>query len=96
MAGIILLLPFILGFVIYFIIIAGQRLPGMMMKRRLTKLGTPVGRSLDEITQLVGPPQATSHEGEDRTLCQWITSSYHIALMFSGNHCIEIVRIVNH
>jgi hypothetical protein len=94
MAGVILLLPFIVGFVIYFMIVAGQRWPGMMLQRRFRRLDTPVGRSLDEITQLVGPPQAETREDGGRTLCQWITSSFHIALLFNGKECVEVISVV--
>jgi hypothetical protein len=94
MAGVILILPFVVGFVIYFMIIIGRRWPGMMLQRRFNRLETPVGRSLDEITQLVGPPQAATREDGGSTLYQWITSSFHIALLFQSDHCVEVVRVV--
>ena len=94
MAGVILILPFVIGFVIYFAIMIGRRWPGMMLQRRFNRLDTPVGRSLDEITQLVGPPQASTREDGGRTLYQWITSSFHIALLFQSDRCVEVVRVV--
>lgn len=50
-------------------------------------LGMVKGRTKSEILEAVGTPTHVSVQGENQELWQWITSNYHIALIFDGDIC---------
>jgi hypothetical protein len=90
------LFPFVLGLVIYLGVMAGTEVPAMVMRRKFRKLGEVEGRNRLEILSVVGQPHSETTDGEGKTLCQWITSGYHVALLFDGDRCERIARVINH
>ena len=77
------------GWIGYLIISALVRVPGASLNSKFVKLGTLTGKSLSEITRVVGPPSAVSAIGNGKTLRQWQETSYHIALIFDENDICE-------
>ncbi len=77
------------GLIGYMIINAIVRAPGASLNSKFVKLGTLKGKSLSEITRVVGPPNAVSSLGNGKKLRQWQETSYHIALVFDANDICE-------
>lgn len=62
---------------------------GGSLQRKFVKLGNLRGRTYAEIASVVGAPNAVSQTGDGGTLKQWITSGYHIALLFDANNVCQ-------
>lgn len=60
------------------------------LENKFAQIGTLAGRSLSEITSVVGPPNSRDPAGLGVFQCQWIVASawtggYHIGLIFDAN-----------
>lgn len=76
------ILPLIGGIILYLIMGAAVKAPGASLNQKFVSLGTLKGKSLHEITSVVGSPSAVSSMGNGQTLRQWQATGYHIALLF--------------
>ena len=56
--------------------------PGRALRARFIALGTLKGRTRTEIVRAVGSPSTETRLPDGRTLLQWRTTGYHIALVF--------------
>lgn len=63
---------------------ASVRARGRELQRKFVALGVMTGRTKTEIIAAVGPPSSISALPDGKTLLQWISSGYHIALRFDG------------
>ena len=81
------------GLVLFGIISAVVKLPGMGMQKLFQDLGELKGKTLTEIQSKVGSPSSVSATGDGGTLRQWMATGYHIALIFDEN---EICQGVSH
>ena len=59
--------------------------PGRALRKRFVALGTLKGRTRKEIVKAVGQPATETPLPDGRTLLQWRTTGYHIALVFEKN-----------
>ena len=80
------------GFVLYAITKAFVRAPGAMMHRKFQKLGNLKGQHIASIIAAVGEPNSRSVAADGRVVCQWISTGYHIALIFTDNICDGITH----
>ena len=55
--------------------------PGRELHARFNALGEMTGKSMQEITSLVGPANSMSQTSSG-VLLQWIVAGYHIAIQF--------------
>ena len=78
-------LPLIGGLILYAIIKVVVRIPAASLNAKFVKLGVLKGKTLAEITAVVGQPNAVSVNAEGITVRQWITPGYHIVLLFDEN-----------
>jgi len=81
------ILPIVLGLVLFAITSALVRAPGRNLGAKFVKLGQLKGKTKTEIIAAVGPPNSTSATTGGRTVCQWMATGYHIALLFDGEMC---------
>ncbi|MFJ3439875.1 hypothetical protein ACIPM2_01645 [Streptomyces sp. NPDC086081] len=65
---------------------------GRALARSFAGLGNLVGRSKDEIVDVVGPYSSFSVAGPHQVLLQWQSDVYHIALLFEGDVCVGITH----
>lgn len=84
------ILPLIGGLVLYLIIHAAVKAPGTLLQTKFSMLtkdtnGTIAGKTLDEIVKACGQPNSVSAMGDGKTLRQWQSTGYHIALLFDEN-----------
>jgi len=75
------------GFVLFVIIMVLVRAPGQSLGARFVRLGQLKGMAKAEIIAAVGPPNSVSAVAGGKTLCQWMATGYHIALLFDGEIC---------
>lgn len=87
-----LLFTIVGGFVLYAITKAMVRAPGISLHRKFQKLGTLKGQHIATIIVAVGKPNSRSVAGDGRIVCQWISTGYHIALIFTDNICDEVTH----
>jgi hypothetical protein len=80
------------GFILFAITKAVVRAPGASLQRKFQKLGTIKGQHIATIIAAVGQPNSRSVSGDGRVVCQWISSGYHIALIFTDNICDGITH----
>lgn len=80
------------GIVLAVFISALVRAPGQSLNSRFVALGELRGKTKDEIVSAVGPPNSVSAAPEGKTVCQWIATGYHIALLFDGDTCEGITH----
>ncbi len=85
-----LVLPLIGGLVLYAIISASVKAPGRSLNARFVALGQLKGKTKAEIVAAVGPPNSVSATAKGETLCQWMATGYHIALLFDGEACVGV------
>lgn len=78
-------LPIVGGLILYFIIKAVVRAPGASLQAKFIKLGTLKGKTLQEITSVCGQPNSVSSTAEGIRVRQWISTGYHIVLLFDEN-----------
>ncbi len=82
--------PLIGGLVIYFIIQVIVRAPGSVKQAQFSALGVVKGKTYAEIVQKCGAPSSVSMVATGK-LCQWISTGYHICLLFDENDiCLGI------
>lgn len=76
------------GLLLYGLINAAVKAPGIALAKKFASLGDLRGRSLDEIVRSVGPFQSRSQgQGEGHEIIQWLQSGYHISLLFQDEVC---------
>ena len=86
----------ILGFIGYLIMNAAVKAPGGLLQAKFANLtkdtnGVIAGKTYDEVVAACGAPTSVSPMGDGGKLCQWMATSYHIALLFDAeNVCIGI------
>ena len=69
------------------------RAPGRALRKRFVALGSLKGRTRREIEKAVGPPAQETPIPGDRTLLQWRSTGYHIALVFEKNgRCVGVTH----
>ena len=83
---------FVGGFLLYALTKAVVRAPGASLQRKFQKLGTIKGQHIATIIAAVGQPNSRSVAADGRIVCQWISSGYHIALIFTDNICDGITH----
>jgi hypothetical protein len=84
-----LVLAMALAIVVPFVI----RAPGRALHRRFRALGTLKGKSRREIVKAVGEPAIETALPDGRTLLQWRSTGYHIALVFEPNgRCVGVTH----
>jgi hypothetical protein len=59
--------------------------PGRKLRRQFAALGSPPGRTRRETVKAAGEPAPETALPDGRTLLQWRTTGYHIALVFEKN-----------
>ena len=90
------ILPFIGGLILYLIIHALVRAPGNLLANKFAMLtkdtnGAIAGKTYDEIVAACGAPSSRSPMGDGKTLCQWMSTGYHLALLFDENNvCLGV------
>ena len=72
-------LPFVGGIIWY-----------LMLQAKFANLtkdtnGVIAGKTYQQIVAACGAPSSVSPAGDGGKLCQWIATSYHIALLFDAN-----------
>ena len=78
----------VLGGVLLAVVISALvKAPGQSLNSRFVALGELKGKTKDQIVAVVGPPNSVSVAGEGKTVCQWMATGYHIALLFDGDTC---------
>ena len=87
------IVPIIIGIIGYAVMSAAVRVPGNALQQKFVDLGTLKGKSLSEITSVVGSPNSVSTMAGGTKLCQWMATGYHISLLFDEN---DICLGVNH
>ncbi|MGN1117739.1 MAG: hypothetical protein ACI4RU_03935 [Acutalibacteraceae bacterium] len=86
----------ILGLIGYLIISAFVKAPGKLLQQKFDLLtkdtdGKIAGKTLDEIVKVCGNPSSVASVGDGTTLRQWMSTGYHLALLFDSNDiCIGI------
>jgi hypothetical protein len=81
------IIPIIGGLILYAIISELVKAPGKSLQRKFLSLGTLTGKSKSQIISVVGQPNSISGTAGGKTLCQWMATGYHIALIFNGEIC---------
>lgn len=61
------------------------RAPGRRLRKQFIALGRLPGRTRREIEKAVGPAAQETPLPDGRTLLQWRTTGYHIAIVFEKN-----------
>jgi|SRR5471032_1259799 len=59
----------------------------LVIRDQFANLGVVKGKTKKEITDYVGDPTHVSILSDGRELCQWVTTNYHVALVFEGGVC---------
>jgi hypothetical protein len=75
------------GFALYIIIHFLVRAPGMMLQQKFVNLGTLAGKTKDEIIVVVGNPNSISGTPDGKVIMQWMSTGYHISLIFEDDIC---------
>jgi len=68
-------------------------LPGRNLAVEFQSLGNVIGKTLDEIVAVVGPPNARAGLAHNEILYQWQATGYHVAIVFDAHH--RVVRIAS-
>jgi len=66
-------------------------LPGRELAQKFQTVGDMRGKTLSQISAVVGPPNARASMANDLMLYQWYATGYHIAILFDANN--RFVRI---
>ena len=76
----------IVGGIIWFLISnAIVKAPGNMLQQKFIKLGTLKGKTLSQIQSACGNPSSVSTTAYGTKVYQWMTTGYHIVLLFDEN-----------
>ena len=85
------ILPLIGGLIWYWVTQATVKAPGDILASKFRNLGVVTGKTYKEIVSACGAPASVSSMGDGQKLCQWMATSYHIALLFDENDvCLGI------
>ena len=79
--------PALIGAAFLLVLVAIARAKDANLAQRFADLGDLEGKPLDEITAAAGPPHAITAAEDGRTLYQWASPGYTIALVFKDNVC---------
>ena len=88
MEFVILFLTLMGGVIIYAIIAVCTVSPGKKLHQNMVSLGTLTGKTYDEIVEVCGEANSVSTTTKNRKriiIRQWITTGYHIVLLFDKN-----------
>ena len=89
-------LPLIGGLIWYWVTQVAVKAPGDILASKFSALtkdtgGVIAGKTYREIVDACGAPASVSSMGDGQKLCQWMATSYHIALLFDENDvCLGI------
>ena len=86
------IIAIISGLVLYAVINELVKAPGRSLQRKFVSLGNIKGKSKNQIISVVGPPKSFSAAPNGKTLCQWMATGYHVALIFNGDICEGITH----
>jgi hypothetical protein len=83
------------GALIFLLIFYAVRAPGKKLNKIFVSLGTLKGLSYASIVAAAGAPNAisstTAKDGTPLKVCQWITTGYHIVLLFDpSDTCLGV------
>lgn len=88
----ILIVPVVLGVIVYWFITRSVTSPGRAMQRKFVSLGNMKGKSLNQIESVVGRHSSVSEIGNGKVLYQWMATGYHIAIQFDKGICEKITH----
>ena len=83
------------GLILYAIISAGVKAPGNLLQTRFQSLGDLRNYTYSQIAERCGSASSTSastdKDGHKITIRQWISTGYHIVLLFDENEkCLGV------
>lgn len=78
-------LPIVGGLIWFLISSAVVKAPGNALQQKFVNLGTLQGKTLNEIQQACGTPNAVSCRADGVKVYQWMATGYHIVLLFDQN-----------
>lgn len=89
-----MLLGLLGGLAQYGVTKAVVKAPGAILQSNFKRVtadtnGVIAGKTLQEIVAVCGNPNSVSSMPGGGTLCQWIATGYHIALLFDENNVCE-------
>ena len=70
-------------------------LGGKQLHQKFAALGDLKGKTKQEIIAAVGNPSAISGTADGKTVCQWMKTGFHIALIFNGEICEGISHMAD-
>lgn len=73
------------GLVMYWITSAAVRAPGRALQTKFVSIGVLKGKKKEDIIAVVGSPNSISAAPDGGQLLQWISTGYHIAIVFDAN-----------
>ena len=77
------------GILLYLIMGAAVKAPGSLLATKFASLGDMSGKTYAEIKSVVGTENSVSYttdvDGKVITIRQWISTGYHIVLLFDCN-----------
>jgi hypothetical protein len=76
------ILPFLGGLILFLVIGAAVKSPGRALQKRFVSMGDMRGKAFTEISAVVGVPQSISAMPDGGKVAQWLSTGYHIALVF--------------
>lgn len=82
------LIIMMIGIGIFFLVYGLVRVPGTTLNKKFVQLGALKGKDYNEICCHVGQPYSMTTR-ENGTVCQWITSGYHISLVFDNDNICQ-------
>ena len=86
-------IPIIGGLILFAVIRAGVRAPGVSLQNRMAALGPLAGKTIAEIAEAVRTQPSSVSTNAAGTLAQWQASGYHIAMQFGPDG--KFVRITH-
>ncbi len=83
------------GIILYLIISAVVRTPGSVLQMKFAQLGTLTDYTYSQIVEKCGNPSSVSStvdkNGNKITIRQWMSTGYHIVLLFDENEkCLGV------
>lgn len=78
-------LPIVGGIIWFLISTAMVKAPGTLLQQKFVNLGTLKGKTLSQITNACGNPSSISTTSNGTKVYQWISTGYHIVLLFDEN-----------
>jgi len=70
-------------------------LGGKQLHQKFAAMGDLKGKTKQEIIAAVGNPSAISGTADGKTVCQWMKTGFHIALIFNGEVCEGISHMAD-